>query len=145
MSQVQEIINRHPLRSLADGDILVSQGDGGGDLYVLESGKLIIERDGVKLATLSIPGSVIGEISVLTGSKGSATVTASGTAKVRVIRDAAKVIESEPKLAIRLAAIVASRLEATSSSLVALTREASHQSERNILSRLASALHLGKD
>ncbi len=145
MASLLELTGNQPSRSLTDGEILISQGEHGGDLFVLEKGKIMIERDGVSLATLSIPGSVVGEISVLTGSNSSATVKAVGNAKVRVIRDAAKVLEVDPQLTMRLAALVASRLEATSSELVGLSREVAFKSERNVLARLASALHLSRD
>jgi len=145
MANLLDLTGNQPSRSLTDGEILISQGEHGGDLYILEKGRLTIERDAVSLATVTIPGSVVGEISVLTGTNNSATVKADGSARVRVIRDAAKVLETEPLLTLRLAALVASRLEATSSELVALSREMSSKNERNVLARLASALHLTRD
>jgi len=141
VTNLLELTGHQPSRSLADGEILIVQGEHGGDLFILEKGKLTIERDGVTLATVSIPGSVIGEISVLTGTSSSATARASGNARVRVIRDAARVLEQEPQLTLRLAGLVASRLEATSSELVALSRDVSLKSKRNVLARLAAALH----
>ncbi len=141
MTNLLELTGHQPSRSLADGEILIVQGEHGGDLFILEKGKLTIERDGVTLATVSIPGSVIGEISVLTGTSSSATARALGNARVRVIRDAARVLEQEPQLTLRLAGLVASRLEATSSELVALSRDVSLKSKRNVLARLAAALH----
>jgi CRP/FNR family cyclic AMP-dependent transcriptional regulator len=141
VTNLLELTGHQPSRSLADGEILIVQGEHGGDLFILEKGKLTIERDGVTLATVSIPGSVIGEISVLTGTSSSATARALGNARVRVIRDAALVLEQEPQLTLRLAGLVASRLEATSSELVALSRDVSLKSKRNVLARLAAALH----
>lgn len=141
MTDLLELTGNQPSRSLADGEILIVQGEHGGDLFILEKGKLTIERDGVTLATVSIPGSVIGEISVLTGTSSTATAKALGNARVRVIRDAARVLEQEPQLTLRLAGLVASRLEATSSELVALSRDVSLKSKRNVLARLAAALH----
>ena len=145
MANLLDLTGNQPSRSLTDGEILISQGEHGGDLFILEKGRLTIERDAVSLATVTIPGSVVGEISVLTGTNNSATVKADGSARVRVIRDAAKVLETEPLLTLRLAALVASRLEATSSELVALSREMSSKNDRNVLARLASALHLTRD
>jgi CRP-like cAMP-binding protein len=103
--------------------------------FILEKGKLTIERDGVTLARVSIPDSVIREISVLTGTNSSAAARALDNARVRVIRDAARVLEQEPQLTLRLAGLVASRLEATSSELVALSRDVSLKSKRNVLAR----------
>lgn len=144
MASLLELTGHQPSRNLGDGEILLAQGENGGDLFVLERGKLAIERDGVHLASVTIPGSVVGEISVFTGTNASATVRADGEARVRVIRNALKVLETEPKLTLRLAALVASRLEATSGELVALSRDITEKSERGVLARLAAALHLNK-
>lgn len=145
MASLLELTGHQPSRNIGDGDILIAQGENGGDLFVLEKGKLAIERDGVRLATISIPGSVVGEISVFTGTSASATVKADGPASVRVIREAIKVLEAEPQLTLRLAALVASRLEATSGELVALSHDVTEKAERNVLSRLAAALHVGRE
>lgn len=144
MASLLELTGHQPSRALADGEILIAQGEHGGDLYILEKGRLSIERDGVNLATLGIPGAVVGEISVLTGTSNSATVRAEGNASVRVVRDTVKVLENEPKLTLRLAALVASRLEGASGELVALSHDVTEKAERNVLSRLAAALHLSK-
>jgi CRP/FNR family cyclic AMP-dependent transcriptional regulator len=144
VANLLELTDHQPRRNLDDGEVLIAQGAPGGDLFVLETGMLGIERDGVNLATVTIPGSVVGEISVLIGTNSSATVKAVGSVKVRVIPDALKVLEAEPQLLLSLAALVANRLEATSFELVGLSHELSNKSGQNALARLASALHISK-
>jgi CRP-like cAMP-binding protein len=61
---------------LAPGEELMRQGDPGGDLYVLEQGELVVERDGVAIAEISRPDSLVGEMSVVLGTPASATVRA---------------------------------------------------------------------
>ena len=78
MASLVTLTFSQPTRSLAAGEVLVREGDPGGDLYVLESGKLTVERDGVTIAAITEAGALVGEMSVLTGRKNSATVKADG-------------------------------------------------------------------
>ena len=130
-----------PTLSLARGEVLITQGEAGGDLYVLETGRLVVERDGVSIATISEPDSMIGEMSVLLGIKHSATVRAEQNSKVRVVRDAIRILESQPAITLRLATLVCQRLDATSALLVELRHEhIGKASEQGLLSRIFSAL-----
>ena len=56
-----------PTKTFRKGEALVTQGEKGGDLFVLESGSLAVERDGVEIATIEASVSVVGEMSVLLG------------------------------------------------------------------------------
>ncbi len=139
MSSLLELTANRPTRTLAAGEILLVQDEGGGDLFILLSGELSVLRDGVKIATISQPGTVVGEISVLLGTKSTATVQAERETKVRVVRDAKKILEADSDLSLRVAALVAGRLYATSSLLVELSKQ--HKGvERTVFSRILSAL-----
>lgn len=130
-----------PTRTLAKGELLVAQGERGGDLFVLESGRLSVERDGVTIATIEEPNSVVGEMSVLLGSRASATVRADRPSTVRVVKDAIRILERQPELTLQLAMLVSRRLDATSALLVELSQEhAGKASEQGLLSRIFSAL-----
>jgi CRP/FNR family transcriptional regulator, cyclic AMP receptor protein len=52
-----ELAATQPTRTLAAGEVLIAQGREAGDLFVLESGQLVVERDGVAIATISSPNS----------------------------------------------------------------------------------------
>ena len=123
MSSLTELTANRPTRPLAAGELLLAQGDGGGDLFILLSGELSVLRDGVKLASLTQPGTLVGEMSVLLGTKSTATVQAERESKVRVVRDARQILEAEPGLAMRVASLVAGRLDATSGLLVELSKQ----------------------
>lgn len=110
--------------------------------YILLSGKLAVVRDGVSIATINQPGTLVGEMSVLRGTPYSATVRAEGPAKVRVIRDATALLDSEPGQARRVAALVAGRLDATSALLVDLAKQNKDKaSEQNLLRRILATLY----
>jgi CRP-like cAMP-binding protein len=143
MANLLAMTASQPARSLGPEEVLLVQGESGGDLFILESGALKVERDGIEIATLSQPGTLVGEMSVLIGIRNSATVRAARDSRVRVIRNAAKYLESDPVLSLKIAALVAGRLDATSALLVDMTREHSGKpSEQGLLRRIFSALHV---
>lgn len=141
MTSLLALTASRPTRTLADGEVLLVQGEGGGDLFILLSGKLAVVRDGVSIATISLPGTLVGEMSVLLGIRNSATVRAERETKVRVIRDANTLLETEPGLARRVAALVAGRLDATSALLVELAKQNKGKTEQGLLTRILSTLY----
>jgi len=126
-------------------EILINQGGAGGDLYVLQSGELAVERDGVEVTRVSRPNSLVGEMSVLLGTPNSATVRAVGEATVGVIKDARRQLLSDPETIFQLASLVASRLDSTTALLVELSREHAGKAEHGMLSRILTALALPSD
>ena len=118
MATLLTLTYSQPTLTLEPGDVLVKEGDPGGDLYVLESGRLRVERDGVTLATISAPGALIGEMSVLLGTENTATVRAEKPTTVRVVKDALAYLERQPMVALRVAMLLSQRLDATSALLV---------------------------
>lgn len=142
MGNLLSLAVSQPSRKLEPGDVLITQGSVGGDLFVLESGRLVVERDGVMIAAVASPGALLGEMSVLLGTPVSATVRAEGPATVRVIRDARSVLENDPGLTFLVASLVAARLDATSAVLVELKNEHKGKAEQSILARIVSTLHL---
>jgi CRP/FNR family transcriptional regulator, cyclic AMP receptor protein len=130
-----------PTQTFAKGEALVTQGERGGNLFVLEGGRLSVERDGVVIATIEEPDSVVGEMSVLLGSNYTATVRADRDSKVRVVKDAMRILSKHPELTLRLAQIVSMKLDTASALLVELSREhAGKPSEQNLLRRIFAAL-----
>jgi CRP/FNR family transcriptional regulator, cyclic AMP receptor protein len=141
MASILTMVTGQPRRELARGELLVAEGEAGGELYVLEKGRLAVERDGVEIATIIEPGALIGEISVLLGIDHSATVRATASSTVRVIEDAIPFLERTPLMALHVATLACERLDRTSAVLVELRKEtAGRASEQGILSRIFSAL-----
>jgi CRP-like cAMP-binding protein len=136
-----------PTLDVAKGEELVTQGTPGRDLYVLESGKFVVERNGVAIATIEHADQMIGEMSVLLGRPHSATVRAERDSKVRVVKDAMRILEKHPELALRIAQLQSQRLDATSALLVDLNREHGDKpAEQNLIARIFSTLMTpGKD
>jgi CRP-like cAMP-binding protein len=141
MASVLALVTGQPTRTLAPGEILIAAGEAGGELYVLERGRLSVEREGVPLATIAEPGALIGEMSVLLGVDHSATVRAETESTVRVIHDAIPFLERTPLMALHVATLACERLDRTSALLVELRKETEGKaSEQGLLSRIFSAL-----
>jgi CRP/FNR family cyclic AMP-dependent transcriptional regulator len=145
MESLLSLAASHPSRTYVAGEILIAQGLPGGDLYILETGQLSVSRDGVRIATISTPSSLIGEMSVVLGTTSSATVQADKPSTVRVIRDARQHLKSDPELTFRLAWLMANRLDATSAYLVELTRQHAGKPEGGMLSKILAALSTPTD
>ena len=129
-----------PIQELEIGDVLITQGEIGTDLYVLETGQLAVERDGVKIATIDQSDSLIGEMGLLLHKPHSATVRAETNSKVRVVADAMRVLERHPDITLRLAGLLCHRLDETSGLVSELSRQVSGTTERTLIGKIFSSL-----
>ena len=130
-----------PLETLTPGTHLTTEGTSSGHLYILESGTLTLQREGIALATIDEPGAIIGEMAVLLGIPHSATVIAKDAARVRVVNDALDTLSQNAEFALHLATIACARLNATSALLVELKgRAAGKAKEQALMSRILMAL-----
>jgi CRP-like cAMP-binding protein len=129
-----------PIRELEIGDVLITQGEMGTDLFVLEAGQLAVERDGVKIATIDQSDSLIGEMGLLLHKPHSATVRAETNSKVRVVADAMRVLERHPDITLRLAGLLSQRLDETSGLVSELSRRVSGTAEKTLIGKILSSL-----
>jgi len=93
------------------GKMLIRQGDTGGDLMVLVSGQVAIERDGVRVATLG-PGDFFGEISLIDGRPRTATVTTEAPSTLLVVshREFHALMDQIPEVAAQILDALADRV-----------------------------------
>jgi CRP-like cAMP-binding protein len=129
-----------PIRELEIGDVLITQGSMGTDLFVLETGQLAVERDGVKIATIDQADSLVGEMGLLLHKPHSATVRAETNSKVRVVADAMRVLERHPDITLRLAGLLCQRLDETSGLVSELSREVSGTEQKTLIGKIFSSL-----
>jgi CRP-like cAMP-binding protein len=141
MSSLAALAVSLPLETLAPGTHLTTEGTRSGQLYILESGTLTVQREGITLATIDEPGAIIGEMAVLLGIPHSATVIAEREAKVRVVADALDTLSQHAEFALHLATVACARLNATSALLVELKGQAAGKArEQALMSRILMAL-----
>ena len=97
---------------LLDGHVLTREGRPGREFFVLVEGTARVTKDGKTIADLR-GGDWFGEIALLTHVPRTATVTATSPVRVLVVTDRAfrRVVETMPRIAIKVLASVGQRLE----------------------------------
>ena len=86
-------MHRRDERQVAAGTIIVAEGGTTGHLYVLMQGKLEVLKGEMVVATVTEPGAVLGEMSVLLGQPHTATVRACSNSVVYEFEDAASFLK----------------------------------------------------
>jgi CRP-like cAMP-binding protein len=99
-------------REAPEGDRLTEEAQRGGEFFILVEGAVAVRRGGRKLADLG-PGDWFGEIAILTYRPRTATVTATSPVRLLVISDRTfrRVVETMPRIALKVLRNVAERLE----------------------------------
>ena len=118
-----------PLRSLAEGEVLIEENSAAGALYFLARGTLEVRKDGVQIAEVSEAGAVFGEMSVLLRSPYTATVLALADSEVRVVTDPEAFLQENPEVALYMSRILARRLNALNRYLVDIKRQFGDQED----------------
>ena len=94
----------------APGDAVVTEGGTGGELWVLVSGSLTVRKGGEVVNSITRPGALVGEISLLLGTAHGATVEAAEPSRLRVARDGIAFLGEDPVLMRLVASGLAERL-----------------------------------
>jgi len=96
---------------VAEGTVIMQQGEGGRSAYVILSGEFMVRRNGRKVATLG-PGAIVGELSLLDDQPRSATVVCTAPAHVLEVTSGQfrAVLDEVPALAHKLMAAMAGRV-----------------------------------
>lgn len=97
--------------SFAPGETLLEAGTTSGCLYILVSGKLTVSQGGTVITSISEPGAIVGEISLLLGVPHQADVRAATPTTCRVTRGGRAFLQERPELALLVAEMLAKRLK----------------------------------
>lgn len=109
--------------SLPAGALLIREGETTGRLYVLLSGRLDVLKGETVVATVTQPGAILGEMSVLLGQPHTATVRATVASTVYQFDDAAAFLRAQPAVALLVAQLLAHRLNAATTYLADIKRQ----------------------
>jgi len=107
-----------PTEAVPAGTALIEEGSEPSRLYVLASGSVSIERDGVAFARVDNPGAVFGEMSVVLGRPATATVRATTDVVVHVADDPEGFLVERPGAALSVLRTTAARLDGLTQYLV---------------------------
>jgi CRP/FNR family transcriptional regulator, cyclic AMP receptor protein len=111
-AELREIALSADELDLRDGHVLTKEGRAGREFFVLIDGMARVTKDGKLVADLK-GGDWFGEIALLTHRPRTATVTATSPVRVLVITDRAfrRVVETMPRIALKVLASVGQRLD----------------------------------
>jgi CRP/FNR family cyclic AMP-dependent transcriptional regulator len=100
-----------PLATFEPGEVVFAEGDKGDKMYVVRSGEIDIERDGVVAETLS-KGGIFGEMALIDGSPRSATARAKTACEIAPINEKSFLflVHETPFFAIAVMRTLAERL-----------------------------------
>jgi CRP/FNR family cyclic AMP-dependent transcriptional regulator len=108
---------------IAAGETLLTEGQRAGLLYVLEEGEVEISKGDYQVALISLPGTVLGDISVLLGTPHTATAKTTAPCRMYVIDDPLEFLRVHPEAALDIAQLLAERLHAMTTYLVDLKKQ----------------------
>jgi CRP/FNR family cyclic AMP-dependent transcriptional regulator len=97
-------------RSAPAGTLLIHEGGTTGHLYVLIEGRLEVVKGDTVVASLTEPGAMVGEMSVLLDQPHTATVRAASDSTIYEFSDAAAFLRDQPAVALLIARLLAQRL-----------------------------------
>jgi len=119
---LEHCVGGHEL-PLAANAVLMREGETSGRLYVLLEGRLDVLKGDTVVATLTEPGAMVGEMSVLLAQPHTATVRAAANSKVYQFDDAAAFLKAQPAVAMLIAQLLAHRLNAATTYLADIKRQ----------------------
>ncbi len=105
---------------IAPGKAVVVEGNQSGEIFVLVSGALRVRKGDQEINTITDPGAIVGEVSVLLGTRHGATVEAAEHTVLRVARDGKSFLGEDPVLLRTVATGLAERLNFVSAYLADL-------------------------
>ena len=123
-SSILDFCNPSQKSIVLKGTILLEESSWTGKLYVLAEGSVDILRGNVIVASISEPGSMLGEMSMLLGTAHTATVRASSRCAVYKFEDAAATLRANPEMAFEMARHLALRLSNATEYIVDLNETA---------------------
>jgi CRP-like cAMP-binding protein len=112
-----------PDRAVPAGEVILREGERSGALYVLIEGSVEVLKGDVQVNTVSDPGAIFGEMSVLLDAPHVATVRTLAPSRFRVSDDAARFLASDSAVGLAVSKLPARRLNAVITYLADLKRQ----------------------
>jgi CRP/FNR family transcriptional regulator, cyclic AMP receptor protein len=123
MSELLRLSSHLPEVAFAPGQAVVVEGPSTGAIWVLVSGVLEVSKGDVVVNTISEPGALVGEISVLLDAPFGATVRAIAPSVLRHAADGRALLAHHPDITRLVAVGLAQRLNVVTSYLVDLKQQ----------------------
>ena len=118
MSAILKLIAGYKIENFESGRIVIQQGTVGGPMFVIIHGEVEVLRDQVRVAKISEPGAIFGEMHVLLDGPHTATIRALKPSSVAVIDNPREFLASSPEASFHVAKLLAKRLNTLNKYLV---------------------------
>jgi CRP/FNR family transcriptional regulator, cyclic AMP receptor protein len=118
MSAILNLIAGHRIENYDAGVVVIEQGTTGGPMYVTIEGEVEVLRDQVRVAKISGPGAVFGEMHVLLGGPHNATIRTLKPSSFAVIDNPQQFLDSSAEASRYIAEMLAARLNILNQYLV---------------------------
>jgi len=112
-----------PEVTFAPGEVLLAEKERAGVLYILIEGEVEVLKEDFQISTVSEPGAIFGEISVLLDIPHTATVKALTMSRMYVVQRASEFLQSQTDITYQLARLLAQRLHGITMYLADLKRQ----------------------
>jgi CRP-like cAMP-binding protein len=130
-----------PRKTFVAGEVLLEEGKTSGRLFVLSEGSIDVVRGETVVATVTEPGSVFGEMSVLLNAPHTASVRGASAGNCYVFDNAQAFLASHPEIAFLIARLLAQRLNAATTYLVDIKRQfAGHENHLEMVGEILESL-----
>ena len=123
MNDMLALTTHLPKVEYAPGDIVITEGGESAGVWILVSGSLRVTKSGKEVNTVTRPGALIGEMSILLGVPDSATVEAVARCVMRYAADGEALLTSDPKIIHLVAVGLAERLNFVTTYLADLQQQ----------------------
>jgi CRP/FNR family transcriptional regulator, cyclic AMP receptor protein len=123
-----------PIATYQAGEIVLSAASTTGRLLILRKGAVAVLREGVKIATVTEPGAVFGELSVLLDQPHMADIRALEASQFHVA-DAASLLRVDPIALLYVATVLARRLDDANVALIELRRGIQAGQPRSVIEK----------
>ena len=134
------VLSAHlPEIEFAAGDAVVREGGATGSIWVLVSGALRVLKGNTEVNTITNPGALVGEMSVLLGIDHSATVEATQPSTLRLAADGHDLL-ADPAITKLVAVGLAERLSFVTTYLADLTQQYADVPGLSMVSEVLSRL-----
>ena len=111
------------VRCFGPGEELLKEGQRSGLLFILVSGAVEVRKGNIRISTVSEPGALFGEVSVLLDTPHTATVRTLQDTSFHVTDDPLVFLRSNPGIAMELARLLAGKLHLVTTYLADLKQQ----------------------
>jgi len=118
MSAILQLIAGRRVETIESGGIMIEQGTSSGPMFVLINGEVEVLRDNVRIAKVSDPGAVFGEMSVLLDGPHHVTIRALKPTSFAVIDNPLQFLATSTEASLHVAGLLAARLDILTKYLV---------------------------